>query len=444
MRRLLTLAAPALALVLTLAAPARATIAIQDVTSPTGQSAWLVEDRTIPMLALELIFPGGAVLDPDGAEGATALMAALLTEGAGDLGTQAFAEALEDTAGIVSFDAGRDSVTLTIRALTENRDDVLALARLALTAPRFDQSALDRVRAQAISALQRQAQNPGAISGRVFSELAYVGHPYARPTDGTPETLAALDRDAILAAHRAAFSRARVHVGAAGDISAEELGALIDALLDGLPDSAPDLPPYADFAAAPGITIIDFPGPQSVVTFGHAGIRRDDPDFMAAFVMNEIFGGGRFGTRLMTEIRERRGLTYGIGTSLAAGQLGDSFLGRFSTDNSRVAEAIAQLRAEWAWLAGGGVTQADLERVQTYLTGAYPLRFDGNRAIAGIMASMQFQGFDIDYVNIRNDLVMALTLEDIHRVAARMIDPEALVFVIVGRPDGVEETARAD
>ena len=418
--------------------PLQAEIDIQPVETEAGFSAWLVEERSIPFVAIEVIFPGGAVLDTEETLGATPLMTALLGEGAGDLDAQGFAAAVEATAGSIRFDAGRDSVSLRIRALTENRDEVLELARQALTQPRFDETALERVRAQTIASLERGARDPNTIAARTFNEQAFDGHPYARPTDGTPETVAALSRDDILAAHQTTLTRDRVIVGAAGDISAEELAAVLDALLGDLPAASAELPDYAEFTAPGGITVIDHPGPQSVIAFGHAGIRRDDPDFMAAFVMNEIFGGGRFGTRLMRELREIRGLTYGVGSSVATAQHGDSFQGRLSTDNARVGEVVELLRSEWEWLAEGGITQADLERVQTYLTGAYPLRFDGNASIAGILASMQFQGFDIDYVNIRNDLVRAVTLEDIHRVAERIIDPEGLHFVIVGQPQGLD------
>jgi len=422
-----------------LAFPARAAVDIQPVVSPGGQTAWLVEDRTIPMVALELVFVGGAVLDRPGGEGAVSLMTSLLSEGAGDLDAQGWAAAVEDTAGSVGFSSGRDTVTLTIRALSENLDEVLELARLALAEPGFEAQAVERVRGQALSSLQRAARNPNAIASRTFAELAWDGHPYARPQDGTPETVAALTRDDLLAAHRAAFRRDRVFAGAAGDISAEALAAALDRLLGDLPEGGEDdLPPYARFTAAPGVTVVDHPAPQSVVAFGHVGIHRDDPEFTAAFVVNEIFGGGRFGTRLMSELRERRGLTYGVGTSVASGRFGDSFQGRLSTDNARVAEVIGLIRDEWAWLAGGGIDAAALERVQTYLTGAYPLRFDGNESIASIMASMQVQGFDIDYVNVRNDLIRAVTLDEVQRVAARLALPEALVFVVVGRPQGLD------
>ncbi len=427
-----------LALTLAFATPLHAEIDIQPVTSPQGFSAWLSEERSIPFVAIEIIFPGGANLDPDGAEGAVSLMTGLLSEGASDLDAQEYAAALESLAGNISFSAGRDSVSLSIQALSENRDQVIDLARLALIEPRFDEAALARSRAQQSAALERAARNPNTIASRAFNEMAYEGHPYARPTDGTPETVADLDRDAIITAHQNALTRDRVLVGAAGDISAEELGEILDRLLSDLPEATVALPDYADFTAPPGVTVIPFDGPQSVIAFGHGGLPRDDPDFMAAFVMNEIFGGGRFGTRLMTELREIRGLTYGVGTSLASASHGDSYQGRLSTANNRVAEVVEILREEWEWLSGGGISEDDLDRIKTYLTGAYPLRFDGNGSIASILASMQFQGFDIDYVNTRNDLVRAITLEDINSVAARLIQPEALHFVIVGQPEGLD------
>lgn len=427
-----------LALALAFATPLHAEIDIQPITSPQGFSAWLVEETSIPFVAIELIFPGGANLDPDGAEGAVSLMTGLLSEGAGDLDAQGYAAALESLAGGVSFSAGRDSVSLTIRALSENRDEVMELARLALMEPRFDEASLQRARAQQLASLERAARNPNTIASRVFNEQAYAGHPYARPSDGTPESVAALTRDDILAAHQTALTRDRVLVGAAGDISAEELGAILDRLLADLPAANTALPDYAAFTLEGGTTVIPYDGPQSVIAFGHAGLPRDDDDFMAAFIMNEIFGGGRFGTRLMTELRETRGLTYGVGTSLASASHGDSYQGRLSTDNTRAAEVIDILRAEWEWLASGGITEDDLERIKTYLTGAYPLRFEGNGSIASILASMQFQGFDIDYVNIRNDLVRAVTLDDIHRVTARLIQPDALHFIIVGQPEGLD------
>jgi Predicted Zn-dependent peptidases len=437
--RIRSLLGAAVALSLAFTAPVLA-IDIEEVTSPEGRSAWLVEEHSIPFVSIEVIFTGGASLDPAGKAGAVSLMTSLLTEGAGDLDAQAYAAALESLAGSVSFSAGRDSVSMTIRALSENRDQVIDLALMALTDAQFSHMSLDRVRAQTIASLERSSHNPNTIAQETYSRLGYAGHAYATPTDGTAATVGALTLDDILAAHRSAFVSDRIVVGAAGDITGAELGAILDRIAADLPDSDRDLPEYRVFDAAPGITVVPFDGPQSVIQFGHGGMDADDPDFMAAFVMNEIFGGGGFNSRLMAEIREARGLTYGIYTSLASSQFGDSYVGRFSTGNETAAQAIDLVREQFQWLADGGITQEDLERIQTYMTGAYPLRFDGNESIARILASMQFQDYPLNYVNIRNDLVRAVTLEDIQRVAQRLAHPEALHFVVVGQPVGVEST----
>lgn len=426
-----------IAIFLLIAAPLRAEVDITPVTSPSGLQAWLVEERSIPFVSIELIFQGGATLDSDAQAGAVNLMAALLEEGAGDMDAQAFATRSEELATRLRFEAGRDTVSVSARFLTEDAEAVIDHLHLALTQPRFDDDAIERVRGQVLAQLRRDALDPNTLASRVFARAAFGDHPYGREPNGTPETVTALDRDALLDAHRAAIARDRVFIGAAGDISADDLGLLIDRLFEGIPETGADLPGRAEFLAGPGIEIIPFDGPQSVVAFGHAGIARDDPDFLTAFVANEVFGGGRFGTRLMQSLRTERGLTYGIGAFLSSGALGESYQGRLSTDNGNVEVVLDLLRDEWTRIGAEGITEEELARIQTYLTGAYPLRFDGNSSIASIMASMQFQGFDIDYVNIRNDLIDALTLDQVNAVAARLYDPEALFFVIVGQPVGL-------
>ena len=426
-----------LAASLVLPLTAKAEIDITPVTTPSGLTAWLVQEPSIPFVAIDLVFVGGAVLDAPDKLGATYLMTGLLEEGAGDMDAQAFATRSEELAARLGFEAGRDTITVSARFLTEDADAVIDHLRTALTAPRFDADAIERVRAQLQAQLRRDALNPNSIASAAFAQAAFGDHPYGRPSDGTPETVAALTRDDLIAAHQAAITRDRVFIGAAGDIAPDALAALLDKLFDGIPTATTPLPERVAFQAAPGEQVIDFDNPQSVVAFGHRGIPRDHPDFMAAFVLQEVFGGGRFGTRLMTSLREERGLTYGVGTGLASGAYGDSFQGRVSTDNANVPQVVELLRAEWARMAEAGLSAEELARIQTYLTGAYPLRFDGNGAIASILSSMQFQGFDIDYVNRRNDLVRALTLEDVNRVARDLFHPDELVFIIVGRPVGL-------
>lgn len=422
---------------LLLALPVRAEIAIQDVTSPGGIHAWLVEDDSIPFTALEIRFRGGANLDPEGKRGVTNLMAALIEEGTGDLDSQGFAAARDALAAEFSFNAGQDAVSVSARFLTENRDASVDLLRRALTAPRFDPDAVERVRGQVLSNIASDDKDPGAMASRAFDRLAWGDHPYGSTADGTADSVAALTRDDIVAAHKAAIARDRIYVAATGDINAADLGRLLDTLFAGLHATGAPQPGPATWLAEGGTTIKDYPVPQSVVVFGQPGIERDDPDFFAAFILNEVLGGGRFGTRLMEELREKRGLTYGVSTYLAPMDLGAMMGGQFSSDNTKVAEAIDLVKSEWKRMAESGITEEELAHTKTYLTGSYPLRFDGNGPIARILVGMQMEGLPIDYPVTRNAKIEAVTLADVARVAKRILLPDQLQFVVVGQPAGL-------
>jgi zinc protease len=420
------------------AAPLRAEIDITEVTSPGGIDAWLVQEESIPFVALELRFKGGASLDMPGKRGATNMMVALLEEGAGDLDSRAFAERAESLAASFQFDVGDDAVSISARFLTENQDEALALLRDAITDPRFDQSAIDRVKAQIVSGIRSDAQDPDSIVGAEFDSMVFGDHPYGSAIEGTKESVAALTQDDLFEAHQGALARDRVYVGAAGDVSPDELAQMLDKLLGGLPETGAPQPADVDVETEAGVTVVPFDVPQSVAIFGHEGLARDDPDFFAAYVLNEIFGGGGFEARLMEEVREKRGLTYGVYSYLVPKDHAALYLGRVSSANDRIAEAIEVIRDEWRKMAENGVTEEELASAKTYLTGAYPLRFDGNAAIANILVGMQMDDLPLDYVKTRNDKVEAITLEDIKRVAQRVLKPDALRFVVVGQPEGLE------
>ena len=425
---------------LAMATPLRAEIAIQSVTSPGGIKAWLVEDHGIPFTALEIRFQGGTSLDAPGKRGAVNLMTALIEEGAGDLDSQGFAAARDALAAEFRFSSDQDGVSVSTRFLTENRDQAMALLQTALVAPRFDQGAVDRVRGQVLAGLRNDEKDQSAIAGSLARARSYGDHPYATVGDGTMASVTALTRDDIAAAHKDSLARDRITVAAAGDITAAELGVLLDKLLADLPATGASQPGRADMVVKSGIKLQDFPGPQSVVMFGHGGIRFNDPDYFAATLLNEIFGGGRFTARLMTEVREKRGLTYGIGTSLASYDHSEALVGQFQASNDKVAEAIDVIRAEWAKVAADGVTQDELATAKTFMTGSYPLRFDGNGNIASILVGMQIMGLPTDYPKTRNARVEAVTMADMKRVAARLFKPDDLSFIVVGQPLGVTAT----
>ncbi|WP_298259863.1 pitrilysin family protein [uncultured Litoreibacter sp.] len=414
-----------------------AAIDIEEVTSPSGIKAWLVKETSIPFTALEIRFKGGASLDEQGKRGAAYLMSGLLDEGAGDLDSTAFALAAEELALQYDFDAYADGFSISAQFLSENEDASVELLRKAINEPRFDQDAVDRVRGQVLSILASEEEDPNDIASRSFAALAYGDHPYASKLEGTAESVATLTREDLIASHKSLLTRDRVFVGAVGDISAQELGVLIDTLLGALPAKGPELPSDAPFLLSGGETVVPYDTLQSVALFGHLGIARTDPDFFAAFVMNQVLGSGGFGSRLMDEVREKRGLTYGVYSYMALREHANLMMGQVSSTNDNVAEAISVIRDEWQKMSEQGVTQAELDKAKTYLTGAYPLRFDGNARIANILAAMQFDGLPIDYIDGRNAKVEAVTLEDIQRVAKRMLKPENLHFVVVGQPVGL-------
>jgi len=418
--------------------PMRAEIAIQEVTSPGGISAWLVEDHNIPFVALELRFRGGTSLDVANRRGAINLMVGLLEEGTGDLDARGFATARDELAASFDYSAYDDAISVSARFLTETENEAMVLLKGSLVAPNFTEVAINRVRAQVVAGLTSDTKDPDTIVSLRFDALAFGDHPYGSGSDGTIESVSALTRDDLNAAHLGTLTRDRVYVAAVGDISADQLTALLDRLLSELPDSGRALPSKVDYGLGGGTTVVDFDTPQSVAIFGQRGIERDHPDFFAAYLVNQILGGGSFESRLMEEVREKRGLTYGVYSYLLPKDFSNLYIGRVASANNRIAEAIAVIRAEWARMANSGVTQDELRRAKTYLTGSYPLRFDGNGPIANIMVGMQMQGLPVAYITSRNDKINAVTLEDANRVAQQLLDPEGLHFVVVGRPEGLE------
>ncbi|MDQ2089516.1 M16 family metallopeptidase [Marimonas arenosa] len=419
------------------ALPARANVDIQEITSPGGIDAWLVEEHSIPFVALELRFKGGASLDAPGKRGATSLMVNLLEEGAGDLDARAFARATESLAASFSFRANDDSVSVSAKFLSENRGQAVALLRDALVNPRFDADAIERVRAQVISGIRSDLKDPDSIAGTKFAAMLFGDHPYGSNEDGTENSVSALARDDLVAAHQAVLTRDRLFVSAVGDITADDLGRLLDSLLADLPETGAPQPSDVTPEFAGGVHVIDFDTPQSVVLFGQPGIGLDHPDFFAVYVLDTILGGSGLESRLMREVREKRGLTYGVYTYTVDKDHADYWMGSVASANDRVAETIDVIRAEWQKLRDTGITQEELEDAKTYLTGAYPLRFDGNGPIANITVNMQVSDMGIDYVATRNDRLNAVTLDDVNRVARELLDPDRLTFVVVGRPQGL-------
>lgn len=414
-------------------------VEIQKVVSPGGIKAWLIQDDSLPVTAIEFAFEGhGASLDPQGKEGLADLTSSLIDEGAGDMDSQAFQGALNDKSMKLSFKAGHDGFYGSFYSLNRYRDDGLEMLRLALTKPRFDPEPVDRIRSQVIVGLKQQETDPSHVAYRSLVERLFPEHPYGRPSEGTPDSVAAITVADMRAYTKKAFTKNSLTVGVVGDISADELKPILDQVFGELPDgetleAVEKTAPVLDG----GVTVVDMDVPQSVIKFAQQGPDRNDPDYYAASVLDYILGGGGFSSRLTDEIREKRGLVYSVYTYLHPRDAASLWAGGAATQNARAKETVEVLRREWRRIVEEGVTAEEVANAKTFMTGSYPLRFTNSGRIASILVGVQLEGLGIDYINRRNDLIEAVTVADVNRVAREFLTPDKLSIIVVGRPDGL-------
>ena len=409
---------------------------VQEVVSSKGIRAYLVTERSVPFLSLGFRIRGGSVYDPEGQAGLAYMVAGLLDEGAGKYDSQAFRAEIEDNAIRLSFDADRDSFTGQLKTLTRTRDHAFELLRLALREPRFDEEPVERIRGQIVAELRHRESDPDYLAARAWFARGFPDHGYGRVVRGSMETIPTIDRAAIRRFAAERLARETLVVGVAGDIEAEELGPLLDRTFGDLPERAA-LGSVASRAPEVGDTlVVKLAVPQSVVMFGCAGVPRSDPDYYAAYTANYILGGGGFSSRLMEEVREKRGLAYGVQSYLYDTELSPLWMGHVATSNERVAQSMEVIRAELAKLAAGEVDDKDLGDAKTYLTGSFPLRLTSNDQLAKMLLGMLVHDLGRDYLDRRNEHVDAVSLTDLQRVSARLFHRDLLVAV-AGSPEGI-------
>lgn len=412
--------------------------AIQTVISSAGVEAWLVEDHNLPVIAIEFAFLDGSSQDPSGRAGALNLISGLMDEGAGDMNAEAFQNALADRAIELSFSADRDDFRGSLRTLSRHRTEAVRLTALALKAPRFDDDAVERVKAQVSASLRREQQDPDSIARNAFVRHGFPGHPYGQPGRGTLESVAATTPADLKALAKRLFTRERLKVVAVGDISAAELKQALDDLFGDLPARG-DLPSVAPTAIGGlgSIEIIEMDVPQTALRYGAPAFGRSDPDYIAAEVVNHILGGSAFTSRLFLEVREKRGLAYGVSSGLVPLKRAAFHVGVTATKNDRVAESLDVMRGEMRALAKDGPTQQELDEAKSYLIGSFPLRFDTSAKIAAQLLTFAINDLGADYVRVRNDLFRAVGMTDARRAAERLYGSDRLLVVAVGKPVGL-------
>jgi zinc protease len=427
----------AFALALCLGASNASAMTIEKIVSPSGIHAWLVREHAVPLVSLNYAFHGGASQDDAAKAGTASLASNLLDEGAGKLDSKAFQERLEDHAIELGFDVGRDYFRGSLRTLNEHRDEAFNLLHLALTEPRFDPDAVERVRGQVLAGLRRETTNPNMLASRRWWRTAFPDHPYGRESKGTLETVPRITAADLRGYVKNVFARSELTVSIVGDIDAATAGKLIDRAFASLPKQNKLKPvPAAKPTNLGQQIVIDVNVPQAVVNFGGQGIARQDPDFIAGYIVNHILGGGSFSSRLYKEVREKRGLAYGVSDSLVWFRRAAVVIGGTATRGDRTADALKVIEHEIKRMAESGPTADEMAAAKDYIKGSYALSLDTSSKIAAQLTQIQLDKLGIDYIQRRDKLIDAVTVADAKRVAKRLYGGGLLVTV-AGRPKGL-------
>ncbi|MEZ5998469.1 MAG: pitrilysin family protein [Hyphomonas sp.] len=418
---------------------------IQQFVTPGGASVWLVSEPSIPIVSLDMAWKGGDAADPEGLEGLAEAVTYHMNEGAGDLDSLAFQTRMEDLNMSFGCESDNDWTSCSASMLTENAADAMDLIALAFAEPRFDDGPFERFCREQQVGLETRETSAGYLAWRARSQALYPDHPYAR--EESAESVAALTPELAREHMRKLMVKDRLLVTAVGDITPEELAPMIDEVIASLPESS-DLPatPEIVFPAldAPATVEVDLPQPQTLVQFFVPGLKRDNPDFFPAYVLNYTYGGGGFDSRLMQVLRVQQGLTYGIYTGIDPDEHFANWSGSGQTKNESAGAFIDGIKAEMEDFVENGVSEEELADAKAYLTGSYPLGFDSNAKIAGQLMGVRQEKLGIDYFDKRNAMVNAVTLEDVDRVASEYLQPSKYFFVAVGQPQGLAPAEAAD
>lgn len=414
-------------------------VKIFDYTTKLGIKGWHVETPDIPVLTLAVTFKeAGDKNDPQGLNGVAEFLSGMLDEGAGNYDSVKFKELLLEKNIRLGLSQNSDSFTITMRGTKDNIQDMFDILTLILTKPRFDHDAFNRVKEQILTSLSQNLHSENAVAGDTFNKQAFAGHPYSHTTQNAIDGTRKIKREHLIQFMKDYLTIDKIQVVSAGDISSQDIETKFDSALKDLPASGQaSTVGFADLKTTGGVTVVDMDIPQSVVLFYQPGLDRKDKDFYAAYIMNSILGDGMFKSRLWDEIRENRGLAYGISSSLQWTQHSNYIIGSTATANKDAGEVVKIIREEWQKMKDAGANQKELDFVRERMVGSYPLGFTSTPQIVGLMKNYMTDGLPTDFINNRNDLIRAVTLDDVNRVAKSLLQPEKLSFIIVGKPEGL-------
>jgi len=410
---------------------AQAGVKIEHWVSPSGARVYFVESRALPILDVQVDFAAGAMFDPAGKSGMASLTRGLMDLGAGELDENAIADRLADLGAQMGGGADNDRASISLRTLSaaDKRDPAIGILRTILTAPRFDPAIFEREKARTIAGLKEALTRPDAIAGKAFWEGLYPRHPYGR--QAVPDTVAAIGRNDLAYFYRTHFNARNASITLVGNISRAEAGQIAESLATGLPQgSAPAQPPPPGLPKAT-VQRIPHPAAQTHLYVGMPAIARGDPDFFPLIVGNYTLGGGGFVSRLMKEVRDKRGYAYSVYSYFAPLKQPGPFQIGLQTKRAQADEALQVTQTVIRDFLKNGPTADELVAAKANLVGSFPLRLDSNRKILENVANIGFYGLPLDYLDRYQEKVEAVTAEEVRRAFARHVRPEHLVTVMV-------------
>ncbi|MFO0389315.1 MAG: M16 family metallopeptidase [Alphaproteobacteria bacterium] len=414
-------------------------VEVKEVTSEHGIKAWLVEEHALPLVVVKVAFTGsGYAYDAAGKEGRANMTASLLMEGAGDMDAKSFSEAIESRAISMTAGADEDYFHLSMETLSDHAETAFSYLALVLTNPRFDAEAIERTRRQMLSIQAQQEQEPAYQLMESWQKTAFPNHPYSKPPVGTKASVAGLSKDDLQFVVSNMLTRENIIIAVVGDITPDALKRLLDDQFGNLPAQyMPDTKVEEAVLPAPAASapVVSFDIPQTMVMFGFPSIKREDPAYYAAHVMNHLLGGGgALNSRLGKALRGERGLTYGVGTYLDPAPYASTLRGRFATRNEQAGAALEVLKSTLKKFSEEGITQEELDDAKKFITGSFVLGLDSNTDVANFLINMQVQNLGMDYLNRRNELMQAVTRDDVMAMAKRIIAEDKLLVVMLGKP----------
>lgn len=407
---------------------------IQSWQTENGGKVLFVETHALPMVDIKLVFAGGSARDGD-IPGLALFTNALLNSGAGKWNANEIAEQIDGIGARLDTDSARDMALVTLRSLND-RDKLaqaLKILRAVVSEPQFNRADIERDRQRLLAVLQHKQQQPESVADDAFNKLLYGSHPYAHPSEGTPESIKRITRDDLLAFHRQYYVAHNAVLAMVGDLSRRQAEAIAEQILGALP-AGKVAPPLPDAEVVPRARQqrIAMPITQTHIIIGQPLVARGDEDFFPLYVGNHVLGGSGFGSRLMNEIREQRGLAYDTHSYFVPMAAAGPFRAAVQTRNDQAAEAQRLLKETVERFVMEGPTADELNKAIKNITGSFPLNIDSNSDLIDYLGMIGFYDYPLDHLQTFISRIRAVTAEQIRDVFKRRLQPENFATVIVG------------